>query len=58
MHGLEKIIVVVLSMIDLETMFLITLYVNGVATHFFFHCIKYIDERQVFTDTVRDLQKY
>ena len=23
------------------------------ATHYFFHCIKYFDERQVFNDTVR-----
>ena len=26
------------------------------ATHFFFHCIKYIGERQVFNDTVREFQ--
>ena len=26
------------------------------AIHFFFHCIKYIDERQVFNDTVREFQ--
>ena len=26
------------------------------ATNFFFHCIKYIDERQVLNDTVRDFQ--
>ena len=26
------------------------------ATHFFFHCIKYIDERQILNDTVRDFQ--
>ena len=25
-------------------------------THFFFHCIKYIGERQVFNETVRDFQ--
>ena len=24
------------------------------ATHFFFHCIKYIGEKQVFNDTVRE----
>ena len=28
--------------------------VMGYATHFFFHCIKYIGERQVFNDTVRE----
>ena len=42
-------------MIVLEIMFVITLYVNGVmedATHYFFHCIKHIDEKQVFNDTV------
>ena len=26
------------------------------ATHFFFHCIKYIDERQVSNDTAREFQ--
>ena len=26
------------------------------ATHFFFHCIKYIGERQIFNDTVREFQ--
>ena len=26
------------------------------ATHYFFHCIKYCDERQVFNDTVRGFQ--
>ena len=26
------------------------------ATHFCFHCIKYIDERQVFNGTVRDFK--
>ena len=26
------------------------------ATHFFFHCIKYIGERQVFNDTVTEFQ--
>ena len=26
------------------------------ATHFFFHCIKYISERQVFNDIVSDFQ--
>ena len=26
------------------------------ATHFFFHCIKYIGERQVYNDTVREFQ--
>ena len=26
------------------------------ATHFFFHCVKYIGERQVFNDTVREFQ--
>ena len=26
------------------------------ASHFFFHCIKYIGERQIFNDTVRDFQ--
>ena len=28
------------------------------ATHFFFHCIEYIDERQVLNDTVRDFQPF
>ena len=60
MHGLE-IIVVILTMI---------LFRNNVchnplcewcgvkedATHFLFHCIKYIGERQVFNDTVREFQ--
>ena len=26
------------------------------AAHYFFHCIKYFDERQVFNDTVRVVQ--
>ena len=60
MHGLE-IIVVVLTMIFLETMFIINLYVNCVVLWrmppiSFFHFIIYIDERQVFNDTVGDFQ--
>ena len=56
MHGLE-IIVVVITMIFLETMFVITIYVNGVMEGVtqFFHCIKYIGERQAF-NTARDFQ--
>ena len=57
MHGLE-IIEVALTMIFLETMFVITLCewcgVMEDTTHFFFHCIKNIGKKQVFNDTVRE----
>ena len=59
MHGLET-IVIVLTMIFLETMFVITLYVNGGSRRrlppIFLSFYIYIAERQVFNDTVRDFQ--
>ena len=56
MHGLE-IIVVVLTMIHVHDNPLCEWCgVMENATHSFFRCIKYIGERQVFNDTVRDFQ--
>ena len=59
MHDLE-IIVAVLTMIFLEIIVVMTVCdfcgVIEDATHYFFHCIKYFDEIQVFNDTVRVFQ--
>ena len=55
MHGLE-ITIVVLTMIFLEIMLCEWCGVMEDANHFFFQCIRYIDERQVFNDKVMDFQ--